>query len=171
MVAVRCDTVINDTKIKAVIDTGAATNILTNSLAKELKIKPTQGSKTYFIIANGKREASLGKTQIEIEIGEYIIPINIEIIESQKPDLLLGTEFLNQIQGKVNFEKSKLTFPTEEGKIEVPIYYTQKQETNQKEISDDENEYESDGTEIELQMTNEEEDSKTKVLAQTVERQ
>ena len=176
-VAARCDVILNNTEIKAIIDTGAATNILTNSLAQKLKIKPTQSSKTYFTIANGKREASLGKTQIEIELGEYIIPLNVEIIESFKADLLLGTEFLNQIQGKIDFEKRELIFQIDKEKIEVPIYYTQRLPTNQEdeENSEDnyEENYESDGTEIELQMTDEvlKNNPKSTVLAETVERQ
>ena len=140
-----------------------------------MKIKPTQSSKTYFIIANGKREASLGKTQIEIELGEYIIPINVEIINSHKTDLLLGTEFLNQIQGKIDFEDRKLTFQIDNEEVIVPIYYTQDQIINQKEDNkpiekiDSEEEYESDGSEIELQTTNEY-DPKPIVLAKTLER-
>jgi hypothetical protein len=171
--------------IKAVIDTGAATNVMSHSQMQELGLKITKGSKTQLTLADGIKKASMGKASIEIEIGEYIIPVQVEVIESKSVDLLLGTELLSQIQGKIDFEKNKLTFQAEDDEVEIPIYYTRKQilrniQDNEGEDSEEEFEetdyerdYESDGTEEELHTIIEDEETeelKQPVLAQTVER-
>jgi Retroviral aspartyl protease len=151
---------------------------------QKLGLKIDKSSKTQLTLADGIKRASMGKALIEIEIDEYIIPVQVEIIESKSVDLLLGTELLSQIQGKVDFKKNKLTFQAEDNKVEIPIYYTRKQilkdvrdnneEDSEEEFeeTDYEKDYESDGTEEELHTIIEEktEEVKQPVLAQTVER-
>ena len=87
IIAVRCNTKVNNTPIKAIIDTGAATNIITTSLLNNLQIPIHKSSGTRFIIANGDRQASLGKSEIEIEFEDWIIPIEVEIIENNKKEI------------------------------------------------------------------------------------
>jgi hypothetical protein len=151
------------------------------SQMQKLGLKITKGSKTQLTLADGIKRASMGKASIEIEIDEYIIPIQVEVIESKSVDLLLGTELLSQIQGKIDFETNKLTFQTEDDIVEIPIYYTRKQilkdiqdnDEEEFEETDYEKDYESDGTEEELHTIIEEEKTeelKQPVLAQTVER-
>ena len=93
--AVKSDLLINGQEIQTVIDSGAATNIITNKLRKRLGIEIEKSSKTVFTIANGKKIPSLGETEIIIEISEQIeIPVKVQVIDSEKKDLILGTIFL-----------------------------------------------------------------------------
>ena len=106
--ALKSNVIVNGKEIKALIDTGAAGNIITNKLRKRLGIKIEKPSKTIFMIANGKKIPSLGETEITIEIEEEIeIPIKVQIIDSVKEDLLLGTEFLKETGGIINFRNGK----------------------------------------------------------------
>jgi gag-polyprotein putative aspartyl protease len=157
IVAVRCNTVINDIPIKAIIDTGAATNIVTTTLLNILKISIHRSSETRFIIANGTKQASLGKSDIEIELGDWIIPVEVEIIDSNKKEILLGTKFLSELKGNIDLKDKTLTLRVNDEITKIPIWYTQKEiplENIPTESSDSENsvEYEDSNDELEVQL-------------------
>ena len=124
---------INNTTIRAVVDTGAATSLITTSLLQQLNLEIEESSKTRFIIANGERQASLGKTEIEIEVNDWIIPIKVEVIESRNKDLLLGTKFLAEMKGLIDLENQTMTLKIEEQDISIPIYYSQKRVKDERE--------------------------------------
>lgn len=187
IVAVRCDITINNTTIRAVVDTGAATNIMTSSLLRQLNLEIEESSKTRFIIANGERQASLGKTEIEIEVNDWIIPVKVEVIESRKKELLLGTKFLAEMKGLIDLEKQTMTLKIEEQDILIPIYYSQKQlkedeienDTSESENTDEYDNYEETDEEIDLNVTltddeetiqTEDNEVKQPVLASSAER-
>ena len=161
VVAVRCDLTINNTTVKAVVDTGAATSIMTSSLLRQLNLEIEESSKTRFIIANGERQASLGKTEIEIEINDWIIPMTVEIIENKKKELLLGTKFLAEMKGLIDLEEQTMTLKIDDQDISIPIYYLQKQlkedeiedDTSESEDIDDYDNYEETDEEIDLNIT------------------
>ena len=83
IISLRCQVKINDTEIQAIIDTGAATNIISDKLLEKLGLEIQEPSRSRFTIANGDKTASLGKTEIQLEIGDWIIPITVEVIESR----------------------------------------------------------------------------------------
>ena len=120
---------INGKEVKTLIDSGAAANIITNKLRKRLGIRIERPSKTIFTIANGKKIPSLGETEITIEIDEEVeIPITVQVIDSVKEDLLLGTAFLVKTKGVIDFENGKLTLKYDGEQIEIPIYYIKERE-------------------------------------------
>src|ERR1043166_4810544 len=114
---------INGREVKTLIDSGAAANIITNKLRKRLGIRIERPSKTIFTMANGKRIPSLGETEIMIEIDEEIeIPVTVQVIDSIKEDLILGTLFLVETKGNIDFENRRLTLKYEGEQIRIPIY-------------------------------------------------
>jgi hypothetical protein len=160
IVAVRCNVLINQTPNKAIIDTGAATNIITTSLLNKLQIPIHRSSGTRFIIANGNKQASLGKSDIEIEIDEWIIPVEVEVIESDKKEMLLGTKFLVEMEGKIDLELKTLSIRIENEIINIPIWYTQKEIQPIEELdeyidSESSDEYEETNDEVEVQIVQE----------------
>src|SRR6266511_3281438 len=123
---------INGKEVKTLIDSGAAANIITNKLRKRLGIRIERPSKTIFTIANGKKIPSLGETEITIEIDEEMeIPITVQVIDSVKEDLLLGTAFLVKTKGIIDFENGKLTLKYDGEQIEIPIYYIKRESENE----------------------------------------
>src|SRR2546421_3442906 len=123
---------INGKEVKTLIDSGAAANIITNKLRKRLGIRIERPSKTIFTIANGKKIPSLGETEITIEIDEEIeMPITVQVIDSIKEDLLLGTAFLVKTKGVIDFENGKLTLKYDGEQIEIPIYYIKGESENE----------------------------------------
>jgi hypothetical protein len=156
------------------------------TLLETLGLKIENSSKTRFIIANGERKASLGKTQIEIEIDEWIIQTTVEIMDSKQKEILLGTQFLAEMDGKIDLENKILTFKIENENISIPIYYTRKEmiqtsdESSDSEYTDEYDEYEEIEDEYDInELDNEiqeneqqlkDNDAKLKVLAKSVER-
>ena len=132
---------INGKEVKTLIDSGAAANIITNKLRKRLGIRIERPSKTIFTIANGKKIPSLGETEITIEIDEEVeIPITVQVIDSVKEDLLLGTAFLVKTKGVIDFENGKLTLKYDGEQIEIPIYYIKESENESSESEWEESE-------------------------------
>ena len=118
-----------------------------------------------FTIANGKKIPSLGESRIMIEIDEGIeIPITVQVIDSIKEDLLLGTAFLVKTKGIIDFEEGKLTLKYDGEHFELPISYIRDEEDEnsdseweefeeEKEFQEDEyDQYEETEDELEIYM-------------------
>src|SRR5947207_15378341 len=115
-----------------------------------------------FTIANGKKIPSLGESRIMIEIEEGIeILIIVQVIDSIKEDLLLGTAFLVKTKGVIDFEEGKLTLKYDGEQIELPISYirdeedgnsdSEWEEPEEEELQEDEyDQYEETGDELEI---------------------
>ena len=128
--AAKCELEVNGKIIRAIVDTGAATNIITNKLRKRLNIPIREGSNAIFSMANGNKVTPLGKVRVEVEIDEdMIVPIIAHVIESGKEDLLLGSEWFADMKGNIDFDKKKLTIKHKDEKIEIPIHFTRNEDS------------------------------------------
>src|SRR6266498_722398 len=107
--SVRCKIEIKGNRMEAIVDSGAATNIITKGLLEKLGIKITESSNAVFSNVNGKKVPSLGKVDIKIKIENTEIPMKIQVIDSTKRDLILGTEILAKVK-----------------EIRTPIFYNRK---------------------------------------------
>jgi len=140
-IAVKSDLMINGQEVRVLIDSGAATNIITNKLRRRLGIRIKRPSKTIFTMANGKKTPSLGETEIRIEITEEIeIPVTVQVIDSVKEDLILGTAFLVRKEGEINFKKEKLIIKHEKKQITIPIQCMKEEQDNETDDSETESE-------------------------------
>ena len=137
ILAVKSKIGINGRELGAIIDTGAATSIISKKLQEDLGIEIEEGSKIIFTIANGKTIPSLGKVNVYLEIGQERIPTKMEVLESSKKELILGTDLFVKLKGKIDLESKIATIKFEDREIQLPIHYTQK-ELKEKEIESDE---------------------------------
>src|SRR3984957_1909828 len=96
IVAMKTPIILGDIEIKAIVDTGAAASAMASALLKETQFNITEKSNTRCIMADGNRIASLGKSEIEIEIREIITPIIVEDIDSKDWTLIIGNDFFYQ---------------------------------------------------------------------------
>src|SRR5256714_2487811 len=71
---------------------------------------------------------------------EIEIPITVQVIDSIKEDLLLGTAFLVKTKGVIDFENGKLTLKYDGEQIEIPIYYIKGREDESSESEWEESE-------------------------------
>ena len=126
--AARCHIRIDNKKVRAIVDSGAATNIITNALRRQLGLKIENPSNTTFTMANGNRTPSLGKTRVELDIEDEIIPIIAQVIDSKEEDLILGNEFFAKTKGRIDFGTNTLTLRHRNKKIEVTLQYMKERE-------------------------------------------
>ncbi|GET51528.1 ribonuclease H-like domain-containing protein [Rhizophagus irregularis DAOM 181602=DAOM 197198] len=118
--ATRCNIIIEGKMIRALVDTGAGPSVITNELRKELNIPITKESNVVLTIADGNNIASLGRVEIRIEIDENLeIPLEFEVIDSRRRDLILGTDLLRY--GIINMKEGLLTIEWDNGIYEIPI--------------------------------------------------
>jgi hypothetical protein len=136
--------IIDDIEVKAIVDTGAATCAITSNLLEETPYKINQSSNTRCIMANGLRIASLGKAEIEIEIGDIITPIIVEVIESDDWTLIIGNDFLKEWNSNIDFDSQILTLQDNEITLKLPVTYTRQKKVTFEipQESDEEGEYE-----------------------------
>src|SRR6266498_2104834 len=140
--SVRCKTEIKGNVIEAIVDSGAATNIITKGLLEKLGMKITESSNAVFSNVNGKKVPSLGKVDIRIKIENTEIPMKVQVIDSTKRDLILGTEKIAEIKRKINFEKNELKIEYNGKEIRTPIFYNRKKLEIQEEYQEFEEEFE-----------------------------
>ncbi|GBC29379.2 ribonuclease H-like domain-containing protein [Rhizophagus irregularis DAOM 181602=DAOM 197198] len=118
--ATRCNIIIEGKMIRALVDTGAGPSVITNELRKELNIPIMKKSDVVLTIADGNNIASLGRVEIRIEIDENLeIPLEFEVIDSRRKDLILGTDLLRY--GIINMKEGLLTIEWDNGIYEIPI--------------------------------------------------
>lgn len=147
-------------RVKVIIDTGAATSVITNKLRKELDIPIQKGSNVRFILADGNKIAALGRTEIKIQINKNKLPIEVEIMDSKEKYIILGNDVLKKWNANIDFEEKILEITNNDEEIIIPIEYEKnkmvKSETIESETSSDEIEYTSESEE-ELEYEEEEE--------------
>src|SRR5260364_235263 len=96
-VAMRCHVRIKGNPVVAILDSGAAVSIITKKLMDKIGLEIDQPSRTVVVTANGNRTKALGiVTNVKITIQDLIIPIRLQVIESQEETLLLGTDWFSK---------------------------------------------------------------------------
>jgi hypothetical protein len=177
--------------IKALVDTGAGISAITDRLRRELNIPIAGKSNVSLTIADGKTIASLGVANILIEINKDIgIDLKVEVIDSNKRDLILGTDLLKY--RIIDMKEEVLTIELDGEEYEIPIDFEGREKDKEYESrSDSESEYDTESEEdssdesekeyeenekkklfffVETKMNNKEKRAKEKVLAQRRER-
>src|SRR6201999_2329245 len=114
---------INDRDIETIVDSGAAISVITEKLRKELRLPITDKSNITCTLANGERIASLGKIHTEIEIGEMIAPITLDVIESRQKEIIIGNNTLNEWNAVINYKKKTLELEDDEEIVSIPVWY------------------------------------------------
>jgi gag-polyprotein putative aspartyl protease len=142
--AMKTRLIINEQEINAIIDSGAGPNVITDKLRQRLKIPIMTKSNERFILADGSGRASLGRTEIIIEIDEELeIPIEVEVIDSNTEELIVGNDALGKLKANIDYEKESMTIEYNDEIIEMEIGYNYGEinKIDENEWEDDDNEY------------------------------
>jgi predicted aspartyl protease len=138
-------------EVKVIIDTGAATSVITNKLRKELNIPIQKESNVRFVLADGNKIAALGRTEVEIQINNKKIPIEVEIMDSKEKYIIIGNGILKKWNTNIDFEEKILEISNNDEEIIIPIEYEKnkmiKSEVIENDTSDEETEYTSESEE------------------------
>jgi hypothetical protein len=115
---------------------------MSKKLRDELGLEMTE-SRVRFTIANGETIPSLGRVIVELGIGKEKLSTKVEVVDSRKKDLILGSDFYVRNKGKIDYENKKLILKIKGKEIVWPIYYSEK-EIEQEELSEEEKDDKSD---------------------------
>ena len=131
---------------EVIIDSGAATNVITRKLMEEMELEIEEPSNFRCTLANGMKVASLGTTTMEIGINDVLmLPIKVNVIESEDKEIIIGNDTLRDMNAKIDYENKVLEIKINDEEIkEIPVEYEKdvKKETKEEIESESEEEIE-----------------------------
>ena len=116
---------INGRAQTAIVDSGAATNIITKALLNKLNCRIDRPSKLIVVTANGARTKSLGiVSNLPVTIGKINISTSFQVLESKDEVLILGNEWLREANAIMDWEHASLTIKDRNRTARIPIAFT-----------------------------------------------
>ncbi|KAG1001198.1 hypothetical protein G6F27_013099 [Rhizopus arrhizus] len=117
--------IINDKRIKGLIDSGASKSCMSKSMMKLLGLQIDAPSTNIFILGNGTKQATLGTIHdVQIQVNpDIIIPVNMEVLPKCPAHLVLGNNWLSHAQALLNFRTSTLKVLYKHKSAELPITF------------------------------------------------
>lgn len=121
---------INGHEIKAEIDSGATTSVMSSQTLRNLELTPNKPSKVKLSPFNGKEIPSIGKLETNLNIEEVTIPITFEIFDQNKDKCLIGIDWLKENNVKIDIEKEEISLKHNKQKCKTPIVIYQEMSDN-----------------------------------------
>ena len=144
--ATNCNVKINGIPIVAILDSGAATSVMTHKLMKNIGEEISQPSNVIISTVSGETIRSLGIVEeAQINVNGELVPLDIEVIDDRRRNkLILENDFLFLTKAKINYATEKVTlYPQTRKRMDLPIEFYNGYEEDTEE-SDDESEDEND---------------------------
>src|SRR5205814_2938042 len=92
----------------AIVDSGAATSILTKTLLDRLEYNVDKPSKLVVVTANGARTKSLKVvSHLPITLGKIDTPTSFQVLESKDEVLILRNEWLRENNAVMDWKQSR----------------------------------------------------------------
>jgi hypothetical protein len=108
--AMQCELMVGKEPVTVIIDSGAATSIITQKLMKKLGHKISAPSRIVVVTTNGTKVKPLGVIKdFPITINHMRIPTHVEVLESPENLLLLGNDWLIHAGAKLDWLSLKFT--------------------------------------------------------------
>ena len=124
-----CNGKVGDQDIVVIIDSGAVSNIINNSLLKKINWKIQRPSNINLVGINGIKERPLGEViDLPVTLGKKNLKINALVTEKGDYDLLLGNDWAYKNQAVVNWKTRTLTFEFNNEKVQIPVSCLNKRE-------------------------------------------
>jgi hypothetical protein len=100
-----CNGKVGDQEVVIIIDSGAVSNIINNSLLKKINWKIQRPSNINLVGINGIKERPLGEViNLPVTLGKKNLKINALVTEKGDYDLLLENDWAHKNQAVVNWK-------------------------------------------------------------------
>src|SRR3984957_8539911 len=140
--AARCVVKINEKSLSAVVDSDAASSIMTKKLMKTLGFQIDRPSSMVVITANGTKVRSLGEIKsLPLVIGTLKVNTPVQVLDSADEVFILGNDWLKHMKALLDWKNGKLTIQGKGKIVTVPVKYTKEtsfSEENENESEDEE---------------------------------
>ncbi|MGL5899968.1 MAG: reverse transcriptase domain-containing protein, partial [Lactobacillaceae bacterium] len=153
------DTMIENEKFKALIDTGSDENYLSEKIADKLNLKQIETRPLNIVFGSGYRKSVNKKIEVELKINNEKYYIEMYVLKELPVDVILGANFLLANSCQIDYEKRIITIGNNNV---VPIINNKK---SLDEIMDDRL-----CERLSLMMNEEEEENLNKILKYYLER-
>jgi hypothetical protein len=135
----KCYININGSKIKAIVDSGAAGTILSRHAMEQIGYQIEETTNRNIISANGNRNKTLGKIKdLPIQIEDNVIPIDVEVMETNAYNILIGNDWLSKADATYNWKNHQLTVNWRNKTTEVYATYAREENDSEEEYLSEE---------------------------------
>ena len=102
-----------------IIDTGAGISLISKAMVDRLGWSIDQASTRTLVVADGSKSIALGEMKdVPITFNNITVPTDMTVIEGDTYDIILGTDWLNKTQAKLDISAAKMRI-TYHGVIEI----------------------------------------------------
>src|SRR6185295_10110420 len=96
--------------VDIILDSGSSTSIISKKFLDHLKRKANRQSNRMITGIHGDKKSSLGICDnIAVHIGDVVVSADMEIIDTQAYNLVLGTDWLRKANAVINYKDSQVT--------------------------------------------------------------
>ncbi|OMJ22759.1 hypothetical protein AYI70_g2667, partial [Smittium culicis] len=106
----------------AVVDTGAACSVVSNSLLDKWGIEPDIRTNQLVVTADGGKHETNGKvSQVPIVIAGHKFPISLVVMDRKDDFLVLGTDWFIEHKAKIDMQSQELTLPVKNAEVIISL--------------------------------------------------
>ena len=92
-----------------IIDTGAGISLISKAMLDRLGWSIDKASTRTLVVADGSKSIALGEmNEVPITFNNLTVPIKMTVIEGDTYDIILGTDWLNKAQAKLDISAAKM---------------------------------------------------------------
>jgi hypothetical protein len=145
--------------IDIIIDSGSSVSIISKAFADRIQRIPNKRSTRLITGIHGDKGGSLGIiTDIPVHLGDVVISVEMEVINTQAYTMVLGNDWLQKAKAKIEYNPPKLTITDGNRTAEIQCYNSTVNKTLENEEDDEEEDEEEEDDEEESSDEEEVED-------------
>jgi len=139
--AMKCRGEIEGIKLNVIIDSGAATCVMSSRLMEKLDYEIDRPSTVIAVTADGKRIRSLGEIDVELYLEEEPVKATVQVIESEDETLILGNDWLQKMKTIIDWREKMMSIRNKGEHVDIPVEIMM-EDYDSEEYENDSEEYE-----------------------------
>ncbi|KAF0465054.1 gag-pol fusion protein [Gigaspora margarita] len=159
-----CKATIEQHPIYLILDIGSSKSLVSYEFLKKIEKEIDKPSVRNLIDVHGQKKHPLGVVEnLPIVVNKIKIPIDVEVTEAKDYTVIVGTDWLGKVKGRIDLAKGVFEYKWKQEKyqtpitcwkkiiysLEKPVPLKEKYEVDLEEIGEEENEKEYESEEVE----------------------